>query len=322
MAADLSFPADGSFALRVIGVTHEAIGVISLQLAAADGRPLPPWTPGAHIDLQLPDGLTRQYSLCGDKDGATWRIAVLKQPLSRGGSRYLHDSVTAGDTILAAGPRNNFPLVDAERYLFIAGGIGITPILPMIADASARARPWTLVYGGRTRASMALLAAIAEHGSGHVQLVPHDEFGPIDLAQVLGGMAPGTHVYCCGPGALIDAVEASCLLWPPAGLHRERFAAGARSASAEDGAFTVELALSGRTVKVSSEQSLLGALEEAGCTITNSCRAGICGTCLVRVLDGTPDHRDDLLSDEQRASASMILPCVSRSRSSHLVLEI
>jgi ferredoxin len=192
----------------------------------------------------------------------------------------------------------------------------------MIAEVSRQGRRWTLVYGGRSLRSMALLNAVSTYDDGEIHLVPLDELGPIDLDRYLARPELGVKVYCCGPGALIDAVESFCESWPPAALHRERFAPKSLEACDDGGAFEVKLARSGRTVSVSPDQSLLGALEDAGYCITNSCRAGICGTCLLTVLDGTPDHRDDLLDDAQREAGKMILPCVSRSKTQCLVLEL
>lgn len=310
--------------VRVVERRPEADGVVSLHLAACDGAALPDWEPGAHIDLLLPGGLIRQYSLCGDPARRdVWTIAVLLEPNSRGGSRFVHGNLAAGDTLTIAGPRNNFQLVETPRYLFIAGGIGITPILPMIGRVAAAGARWVLVYGGRTRRSMAFQDDIGRHAGGEVYLVPQDEMGHPDLHHFLAADQPETAVYCCGPGPLIDAVEVRCLVARPASLHRERFAPSTKTEAVGEGeAFEVELARSGRRITVPEGCGLLATLEEAGYSITNSCRAGICGTCLLRVIEGTPQHNDDLLSDEQRAAGNLILPCVSRSKSKLLVLDL
>ena len=309
--------------LKVLRLAIEADAVVSLELGRADGGLLPVWQAGAHVDVLLTNGLVRQYSLCGDcADRGTWKIAVLHVATGRGGSGFIHDNIRVGAELLVTGVRNNFALVDADRYLFVAGGIGITPILPMLESATRAGKPWRLVYGGRSRGSMAFLDRIKAYDAGGVELLPQDESGLIEVEALLEALDPATPVYCCGPAGLIDAMEDACQLWPSIKLYRERFAASGRAAEIDDGSFEVTLALSGRVIQVTSEQSLLSALEEAGCSISNSCRAGICGTCLVKVLDGTPDHRDDLLDDEQRENGTMILPCVSRSKSRHLVLEI
>lgn len=314
--------ANAVFDVKVMSVNVEADGVLSLDMAAATGGPLPAWTPGAHIDVVLPGGLIRQYSLCGDPGHADrWRIGVLREPGSRGGSRFIHDEVRPGDILQVAGPRNNFELAGAGRYLFVAGGIGVTPILPMLRQVALAGRPWALLYGGRTRGSMAFLAEIDGLAGGEVHIVPQDERGLLDLQGFLGAPGADTVVYCCGPGPLIDAVEDICRTWRAGALHRERFAPGARPAR-EPGSFEVHLARSGQRLTVPARRSLLAVLEDAGQKVTNSCRAGICGTCLVKVLAGTPEHNDDVLSDAERASGTVILTCVSRAESELLVLDL
>ncbi len=309
------------FEVDVTAVKTEADGVVSLELRSLSG-PLPSWSPGAHIDVILPNGLVRQYSLCGDpRNSGVWRIGVLREPASRGGSSCIHEEIRAGDRLQVAMPRNNFGLVEAERYLFIAGGIGITPILPMIRQVADEGKPWTLLYGGRTRGSMAFLDEISACQGGEVHIVPQDEFGLLDLPRFLGEPRTDTAVYCCGPGPLIDAVEANCRNWPAGALHRERFAPSARP-KLEKGAFEVELARSGQRLMVPAHTSLLTVLENAGHKITNSCRAGICGTCLVKVLSGVPQHNDDVLSDADRESGTVMLVCVSRCESDLLVLDL
>ena len=311
------------FELSVTSIHPEAEGVVSLELAALGGRALPAWEPGAHIDVVLPTGVIRQYSLCGDPARTdSWRIGVLREPSSRGGSSFIHEELRQGDRISVAGPRNNFKLVEADRYLFIAGGIGITPILPMIRQAAQAGKPWTLLYGGRTRGSMAFLAEIAGYGEGDVHICPQDECGLLDLQGFLGQHQADTLVYCCGPGPLIDAVEAKCQTWRAGALHLERFAPSAKAANREKGSFEVELARSGRRIVVPPYRSLLDVLEENGCKVTNSCRAGICGTCLIKVLAGIPEHNDDVLSVADQESGEVILACVSRSKSDLLVLDL
>jgi len=311
-----------AFEVKVRSISRSSDGVVAVELCHVNDAPLPGWAAGSHIDLLLPNGLTRQYSLCGEQGDAAWRIAVLREPAGRGGSAYIHDVLRPGDVLSAAGPRNNFALVDAQSYLFIAGGIGITPILPMLKEASARQRPWTLIYGGRTRRSMAFLDEVRAHGSADVHIMPQDEVGLIDLDRHLAVPQRGSLIYCCGPGPLIDAVESASRSWPSGSLHRERFGPKPVDQTLVEGSFEIELALSGSVLTVGEDDSLLEVLEEAGYPVTNSCRAGICGTCLLKVLRGECDHRDDLLDDEQRASNTMILPCVSRAKSKRLVLEL
>lgn len=295
-----------------------ADGVALLTLRRPDGGPAPSWEPGAHIDVVVAPGLTRQYSLCGDPaDRSELRIAVLREAAGRGGSRAVHDDLGEGDVVTVEGPRNNFPLVPASRYLFVAGGIGITPLLPMIAAVQARGADWRLAYGGRTRGSMAFHAGLRASYGDRVTLFPQDETGLLDLDALLGGPPPGTEVYCCGPEPLLAAVEARC---PAGSLHVERFTPVA--ATGPRAAFEVELAVSGRTLAVPPDRSILQTVEEAGIPVLSSCREGTCGTCETTVLGGVPEHRDALLTEDERAACDTMMICVSRSRSPRLVLEL
>jgi ferredoxin-NADP reductase len=305
--------------LRVAAKAPVADGVVALTLAHPGGRRLPDWTPGAHLDLILPGGLTRQYSLCGDRwDPHTYRIGVLREPDGRGGSAYVHDTLAEGDTVAIGGPRNNFPLAPSERYLFIAGGIGITPLLPMIYQAELLGADWRLLYGGRTRASMAFLDELARYGS-RVELVPQDERGLLDLPAEL---PPDTKVYCCGPAGLLDAMERRAAGWPAGMLRTERFVAKDLGAPARGEPFEVELRRTGRTLTVTRGQSVLQAINDAGVNVLSSCRQGLCGTCETTVLAGEVDHRDALLDDAERAAGDCMFVCVSRARSDRLVLDL
>jgi len=303
-----------------------AEGVVVLDLAHPENGDLPRWEPGAHIDLILEDGLTRQYSLCGDpQDSSVWRIGVLLDPNSRGGSRYVHANLNEGARVRVRGPRNHFPLVDAPHYRFIAGGIGITPILAML-EAVQRARgDWTLLYGGRTRASMAFAEELAERYPERVTVWPQDERGLLDLESLFKDPEDNTLVYCCGPEALLSAVEQHSTHWPAGILHIERFAA--KAPTAEEAAealeqFEVVCQRSGRAFEITSDQSILEVLEEEGIPILGSCYEGVCGTCEARVLEGTADHRDSVLTDAERAAGEVMLICVSRSRTERLVLDL
>ena len=300
-----------------------ASDVVALTLTDPTGAPLPGWTPGAHIDVILDAGLTRQYSLCGrPRDTAGWRIGVLRAPDSRGASRRLHDQLVEGALVKVRGPRNHFKLVDAPRYIFIAGGIGITPLLPMIAGVERRGVPWTLTYGGRQRASMAFLEELAGYGD-RVTLWPQDERGLLDLPAILGDPRPDTLIYCCGPEGLLSAVELACRDWPAGALHIERFAPKPTGpAAAADRPIEVVLQRSGITTLVPPDRSILEALEQAGVSVLSSCRAGTCGTCEQWILDGEPDHRDSVLSAEERAAGESMMICVSRAHSQRLVLDL
>ncbi|MEV3913776.1 PDR/VanB family oxidoreductase [Streptomyces canus] len=295
-----------------------ADGVLALTLRHPLGEQLPQWEPGAHIDVVLGPGLERQYSLCGDPaDRTSWRIAVLREPVGRGGSAHVHEQLGQGDKVRVRGPRNHFALRPAPRYRFIAGGIGITPILPMLAAAEAEGAEWTLLYGGRTRESMAFTEELSRYGD-RVTVAPQDETGLLDLPSVLDGAPEGTLVYCCGPGPLLDAVEERC----PAGLlHVERFTPKEQPA-AENTEFEVELAQTGTTVTVAPDVSVLDAVRASGVEVLFSCTEGTCGTCETDVLDGTPDHRDSVLTDEEREAGETMMICVSRCRGKKLVLDL
>lgn len=297
-------------------------GVVTLTLREINGRPLPRWEPGAHIDLIIDGAPTRQYSLCGDPgDQQVWRLGILHDPNGSGSSRYVHERMGAADQVRVRGPRNNFRLVESPNYLFIAGGIGITPILPMIAAAHARGAAWRLIYGGRTRASMAFLDELAAYGD-RVSVCPQDEFGLLDLDGALGRPAPGTKVYCCGPEALLSAVEERCASWPPGSLHVERFQAKPLTVPIRSGAFEVHLAQTDLTLAVPPDKSILAVLEGAGIGVLSSCSEGTCGTCETPVLDGEPDHRDSVLDDTERAANTCMMICVSRARTPRLVLDL
>ena len=302
-----------------------ADAVVALDLVDPQGGDLPAWEPGAHIDLLLAEGLVRQYSLCGDpRDAKTWRVGVLLDPQTRGGSRHVHEDLVEGTTVRVRGPRNHFELVDSPRYLFIAGGIGITPIASMIDAAQDTGSDWRLIYLGRKRTTMASAEALSDCYADRVTLWPDDEKGVFDLAAALKEPSDQTLVYCCGPEQLLSAAEQHCQHWPEGSLHIERFAAKAPAeppAEALD-TFRVVCQRSAVTVEVSGETSILEALEDADIPILSSCLEGICGTCEAKVLEGTPDHRDSMLTDTERASGNKILTCVSRSRSEKLVLDL
>lgn len=317
-------------------VTRQTVaeGVVSLELAPSssqgegEAEPLPPWQPGAHIDVVLPTGVTRQYSLCGPVDPAgntaRWRIAVLREPDGRGGSQWIHDHVEEGGELRVRGPRNNFPLRPATKYLFIGGGIGITPLLPMIAEAEAAGADWSLLYGGRTHASMAFLPELEGYGE-RVSVRPQDQYGLLDLTGFLGDPDPSALVYCCGPAGLIDAVEAYCATWPAGSLNVERFAAAAGQQPVGGEAeqpIEVELRASGMTLTVPPGLPVLKAVEQAGIPVLSSCEEGICGSCETAVLEGEVDHRDSLLTEDERAANDTMLICVSRARGGRLVLDL
>lgn len=292
---------------------REAAGVVSLTLRHADGTALPPWGAGAHLDLLLGGGLERQYSLCGG-DASSYRVAVLLEAAGRGGSAYVHTELREGERVRARRPRNHFPLEPAAGYRFVAGGIGITPILPMLA-AAGHEMPWTLVYGGRSRETMAFTGEIrARHPRERVRFVE----GRLDLPAALDGLGAGELVYACGPPSLLAAVEA---LVPAEQLRLERFTAEEAQRTG-DTAFEVELARSGRVLTVPPDRSILQTLRQAGLDVLYSCTEGTCGTCETDLLDGEADHRDSVLTAQERASGDTLMICVSRARGPRLVLDL
>lgn len=307
---------------RVEAKVEVSDGVVSLSLQEIDGHPLPRWEPGSHVDLILDRAATRQYSLCGDPDDQrSWRLGILRDPNGSGGSLYVHDTLQAGDIVRVRGPRNNFPLVSSPRYLFIAGGIGITPMLPMVRAAEAAGADWRLVYGGRQRASMAFLDELAGHGD-KVTLWPQDEKGFLDLDGLLGQPQPSTKIYCCGPEPLLNAVEQRSAHWPKGSLHVERFVAKPLSEPVLHEAFEVHLAQSELTLNIPPDVSILTAIEQAGIGVLSSCGEGTCGTCETPVLDGVPDHRDSVLDQDAREANDCMMICVSRACTSRLVLDL
>ncbi|MBP2498292.1 ferredoxin-NADP reductase [Methylobacterium sp. PvP062] len=306
--------------LQVVAKTPASETVVAVTLSRPDGQELPGWTAGAHIDLELPNGLTRQYSLCGDpNDRRIYRVAVLREEAGRGGSQFIHEELAVGQRINVKGPRNNFGWVRSDRQLFIAGGIGITPIVPMIAAAERSGVDWRLLYVGRRLGSMAFLADLSRYGD-RVNVVPKDKRGRIDLAAQLEGLDRETLIYCCGPEALVAAVEALAGRRPEGTLHVERFKP--KAASTEAGAFVVELRRSGVTLEVPPDKSILATIQEAGLIVPCSCEEGTCGTCETGVLEGEPDHRDSVLSAAEQATNRVLMICVSRAKSERLVLDL
>ncbi|TWF95686.1 PDR/VanB family oxidoreductase [Saccharopolyspora dendranthemae] len=280
-----------------------ADGVAALTLRGTTG-PLAPWEPGAHIDVTLPNWLTRQYSLCGEPGSAGYRIAVRRERLSRGGSEYVHDHLRPGKVLDISAPRNTFPLLPAPEYLFVAGGIGITPVLPMLRAAAASGATTTLAFAGRST------PFADELRRAHGERV---RFGRPDLPALAAALDPAALVYCCGPEPMLAEAEE---VFPADRLHVERFRPRARTFE-PDTAFEAVCARSGRTVPVEADESLLDALRFAGLPVAPGCREGVCGSCELRYLDGRPEHRDEIGAAEGR-----IYPCVSRSLSPRLTLDL
>ncbi len=303
--------------LQVAARQQASDGVVSLVLAHPDGGDLPQWKAGAHLDVHVPnpDGepFVRQYSLCSDPgDPSSYRIGVLREPAGRGGSASVHDHLVEGSTVTVSWPRNNFRLSPSENYVFIAGGIGITPILAMVREAERAGANWELVYGGRTQDSMAFLNELAPYGD-RVTLVPQDERGHIDLPGLLGQVRENTLVYACGPEPLLRAAEANAAHWPKDSLRVERFVPKVIQTTTADAAFEVEFARSGKTVTVGADESILEAAEKAGLPVISSCKEGTCGTCETPIVAGEADHRDSILSATEQEANTTLMICISRA---------
>lgn len=300
-----------------------ASAVVIVEFRAVDGRDLPEWSPGAHIDLFLPNDLQRQYSLCGDHlQSNAYQIAVLKASDGRGGSSYVHDVLMPGQRLTIGLPRNAFPFVPAPRHLFIAGGIGITPLLPMMARATTQGSDWALWYGGRSRRAMAFADELTQMYGRRVNLWPQDEKGHLPLADVLAQGHREADVYCCGPEPLLDAIAETFARHPLGSLHIERFAPRADRPRDLGAAFRIQLARSGVTLDVPSDRTVIDVLSAAGIAVLSSCREGMCGSCEVAVLEGDIDHRDTVLTQEEQDAGDTMMVCVSRALGSKLVLDL
>ena len=312
--------------LVVDQVQHEAHGVVSIRLVDPDGEELSDWTAGAHIDVVLPSGLVRQYSLCGTRsDTSGYTVAVLRDEAGRGGSIELHGHAEVGRRLVVRGPRNNFELVPADSYVFVAGGIGITPIQAMIEVAEARGAAWTLLYGGRTLAHMAFADELLRCYPDRVHLVPQDTNGILDLPSAIAKSPADALVYACGPTPMLDALTEVCAsATPPRSLRIERFAATVTSAGVEQDnrPFEIELHKTGVVLSVPPERSILAVAREAVPGLPFSCEEGVCGACEAIVLDGVPEHRDSVLDEDERESNETMMICVGRSRTPRLVLDL
>ncbi len=322
-AAEQAEAATRPLELVVAERREPAEGVAELVLSSASGAPLPVWEPGAHLDLLLPSGLVRQYSLCGSPaDRDVYRIGVRRTEDTRGGSKEVHETLTAGASVQAHRPRNRFPLAPGKGpRFFVAGGIGITPILPMVRESAARGSDWRLLYVGRSRASMPFLdeiGALAEAES-RVTIVETNVEGLPDLSVALESAPHGAIVHVCGPEPLMDAViDTLGALRPGVEARLERFHPA--DGAAHGDTVEVELRRTGATLTVPVDRSVLSAVRERVPDLAYSCEQGFCGTCKVRVLGGTPEHRDELLTVEERADSMLI--CVSRSQDGRLVLDV
>lgn len=309
--------------LRVTKAELVADGIVLARFESPTSDALPPWEPGSHIEIVLPSGLVRHYSLCGDpSDSTNYEIAVLLEAAGRGGSAEFHQGVSVGWDLQVGLPRNNFALEPAKEYLFVAGGVGITPMLPMIRQAEATGTPWRLVYGGRTRSSMAFLDSLVALGSDRVAIYADDVEGRPDFARELASLDADAAVYACGPTPMLDVLaELHASNSIAAELHIERFV-GEAAGDITGEPFEVVAKRSSVTITVGANQSILDALRPVVSHIPFSCEDGYCGTCETEVIEGTPDHRDTYLDDDEREAGDTMMICVSRCLGSRLVLDL
>ncbi|MGW3104364.1 PDR/VanB family oxidoreductase [Streptomyces sp. NPDC001100] len=323
MSSDLDSPRTTPQRLLVRQVRWITHDVVELRLTRATGGALPVWEPGAHVELTLPSGLRRAYSLCGEvTDTEAWTVAVHHVPGGHGGSREIHETALVGRELEVSGPVNRFPLVPAEGYLLLAGGIGVTPLLPMARELTARGLPWRLVLGARTRSRLVYAEELMALGGDRVLLVAQDEVGLPDLAAELAA-APPTHVvYACGPQPMLDALTELCRTPDSARvLHLERFT-GAEQLGTAAGEFEVVLSRSGLRLTVPSDRSVLDVVREKLPDVPYSCEEGYCGSCETPVMAGLPDHRDTVIEPSERPTATTMMICVSRCDSPVLELDL
>lgn len=311
-----------SLELKVVNVEEIADNIIELEFAEINGERLPGWGAGAHFDLKLGEGLSRQYSLIrGRLDSNNWRIAVLIEENGRGGSKFIRDNLQEGTTVHAVGPRNHFPLNKADEYLFIAGGIGITPLLEMIREAEAESIPWNLKYLGATTESMAYLETLQNKYGDKVEAYLKSQGRRLDLEQTIGEATTQTHVYCCGPERLMVAVE-DCLSESIERAHVERFHPRELVLTEPDREFTVYCMKSDVELLVPADESILMAADFEGIEIPGDCMEGTCGSCETRVIEGEVDHRDSVLSAQARAEGDTMMICISRAKGNRLVIDL
>lgn len=314
--------------VRVARKSQEAVDIVTFELVSADGMPLPSFSAGSHIDVRLPNGLVRQYSLCNDSaENHRYVIGVLKNAATRGGSKAMHETVCEGDILQISQPKNHFPLAhDAPRSLLLAGGIGVTPILCMAERLATAGAEFAMHYCSRSKERTAFYNRIKSSAFSDRVGFHFDDGDPqqrLDMHALLEPAANGCHLYVCGPKGFMDAVlnTARASGWPESQLHYEFFSAEVIKSENED-SFDVRLASSGTIVKVAKDQTIVDALAAIGVAIPTSCEQGVCGTCLTRVLEGTPDHRDVYLTREEQEKNDQITLCCSRSKSALLVLDL
>jgi ferredoxin-NADP reductase len=314
--------AEGLIDVRLTAIRYAARDTNLYELASLDGKPLPAYQPGAHIDVHLPNGIIRQYSLLEpEPEPHRYTIGVKRDPASRGGSRYVHDELHVGKPIKISAPRNNFPLVEnASHVILFAGGIGITPIWCMVQRLEKLGRSWKLYYACRSRTDMAFLHALEAMASSQFHFDDEAEGKFLDVGGIVAGAPKDAHLYCCGPTPMLKAFEAATANWPRDHIHVEYFTP--KQEAAKTGGFVVELARSGKEFVIPEGKSILQVLLDAGVDVDYSCELGICGACEQRVISGTPEHRDAILTEEEQASNTKVMICCAGCKSERLVLDL
>jgi vanillate O-demethylase ferredoxin subunit len=314
------------FEMRVSRVTHETDDIKSFELRMPDGGPVPAFTAGAHIDIHM-DGFARQYSISNDpSETHRYVLGVLREKESRGGSVWVHDTVSEGTMLRISGPRNNFPLAeDAAHHVLIGGGIGVTPILSMAWELVNAGKSFEMHYCAKARANAAFAdvldrSPISDHLTYHFD--GGDPAKGFDMKAAFAEVRPGVHVYCCGPAGMIAAAKAATDHWPQGSFHFESFAAVESEDAGDNESFEVEIASSGQVFQIGPDQSIAEVLRDAGISVDTLCEDGICGTCITDVLEGVPDHRDSVLDDDERASNELMTICCSRAKTKRLKLDL
>ena len=314
---------DGLIEVRVTAIRYAARDTHLYEFTRLDGKPLPAYEPGAHIDLHLPNGLIRQYSLINaEPDPATYTVGIKRDPASRGGSRYVHDDLRVGKTLKISAPRNNFALVESAKHVVLfAGGIGITPIWCMVQRLEQLGRPWTLYYAARSRSDMAFLQSLEAMAPARFHFDDEAAGKFLDVTSIIAETPKDTHLYCCGPTPMLKAFEAATTNWPREQIHVEYFTPK-QEVDKKAGGFVVELARSGKEFVIPEGKSILQVLLDAGVDVDYSCELGICGACEQRVISGTPEHRDAILTEEEQASNTKVMICCAGCKSDRLVLDL
>jgi tetrachlorobenzoquinone reductase len=313
---------DGLIDVRLTAIRYAARDTNLYELTRLDSKPFPAYEPGAHIDVHLPNGIVRQYSLIeAVPDPARYTIGVKRDPASRGGSRYVHDELRVGKSLQISAPRNNFPLVEnASHVVLFAGGIGITPIWCMVQRLAQLGRSWKLYYACRSRSDMAFLQALEAMTSSQFHFDDESAGKFLDVASIVAATPTDAHLYCCGPTPMLKAFEAATAKWPREHIHIEYFTP--KQEAAKTGGFVVELARSGQEFIIPEGKSILQVLLDAGVDVDYSCELGICGACEQRVISGTPEHRDAILTEEEQAANTKVMICCAGCKSERLVLDL